>query len=229
LAEGQNPFVKIKERKISENRNRYVNPPEFRTLINAAENVWWKAFLSIAFSSGLRRNEILNLTWGDVDFEHQRISVTAKKVSEKIIAWEPKNRKNRLTPMSDETVSYLAAIQAAATEGHPYIFISPERLCHIKARQQKGKWNSRSELVNNLIRHFNLIRTKANIVACTIHDLRRSAITNWAKALPIQVVQELAGHADIKTTRTYYLAVRPEDMVTANKLMSKILTGMEDD
>jgi len=55
-----------------------------------------------------------------------------------------------------------------------------------------------------------------------LHDIHRSAITNWAKKLPIQVVQQLAGHSDIATTRKYYLAVRSEDLASASNLLNKI-------
>ena len=47
--------------------------------------------------------------------------------------------------------------------------------------------------------------------------------TDWAKKLPIQVVQELAGRSDISTTRKYYLSVRSEDLASANKFLNKIL------
>ncbi|MCX5635923.1 MAG: tyrosine-type recombinase/integrase, partial [Planctomycetota bacterium] len=90
-----------------------------------------------------------------------------------------------------------------------------------------GKWYERSELVNNLRVRFNTIRRHANVAECTIHDLRRSAITNWAQKLPIQVVQTLAGHADIKTTRKYYLAVRPEDFSSASKVLKHILSDAD--
>jgi integrase len=36
------------------------------------------------------------------------------------------------------------------------------------------------------------------------------AITNWAQKLPIQVVQQLAGHSDISTTRKYYSLSEPK-------------------
>ena len=81
----------------------------------------------------------------------------------------------------------------------PYVFVTPQRLKRIKERRRIGKWNSRSELINNMTKKYTEIRCKANIVKCTINDLRRSAITNWAHLLPIQVVQTLAGHADIIT------------------------------
>jgi len=85
-----------------------------------------------------------------------------------------------------------------------------------------GKWTPRSEVINNLSRDFNVMRCWANVAPCTLHDLRRSAITNWARRLPIQIVQTLAGHANITTTRKYYLAVCPEDLRKAGQLVDEL-------
>jgi len=74
-------------------------------------------------------------------------------------------------------------------------------------------------VVNNIARDFGVIRLHAGVAKRTLHDLRRSAITNWAQKLPIQVVQQLAGHSDISTTRKYYLAVRSEDLDFSGKLI----------
>jgi integrase len=229
LAEGQNPFAKIKERKTTENEIRYVKVEEYHKLVRATEKIWWNALFSLAYGSGLRRNEILHLTWADIDFENQRIKVNAKKGTEDILEWEPKNRKNRVVPMSDESSQLLVNIQAQAIEGHPYVFVSCKRLERIKERRKNGKWNPRSELINNLTRDFNVIRRRAKVAECTIHDLRRSAITNWAQSLPIQVVQTLAGHSNIATTKKYYLAVRSEDLASANQLLNSILAKTQDD
>jgi len=223
LAEGQNPFAKIKERKTTENEIRYVEIAEYLALMNKAKNLWWRGFLSIAYGSGLRRNEILNLTWKNIDFENQLITVAAKKESKKLIQWDPKSRRNRIVPMSDESTQFLADLQLRAKEGFPYIFVSPQRLKRIRERQKVGTWTPRSQIVNNLDRNFRLLRNKAGVDECVLHDLRRSAITNWAKKLPIQVVQQLAGHSDISTTRKYYLAVRSEDLASASKLLNKLL------
>jgi len=131
--------------------------------------------------------------------------------------------------MSDESSQLLVNIQAQAMEGHPYVFVSPKRLEQIKERRKIGMWNPRSELINNLTRDFNVIHSRANVAECTIHDLRRSAITNWAESLPIQVVQTLAGHTNIATTKKYYLAVRFEDFVAEGELLNSILAKTEDD
>ena len=223
LPEGQNPFAKIKRRKTTENKVRYVEIEEYRALANEAKDLWWNALISIAYGSGLRRNEILHLTWADVDFEIQQIYVNPKKETAKTVNWEPKDHEKRVVPMADETAQLLVNLQAQAKESFPYIFISPQRLERIRERQKAGKWNSRSDVINNFGRDFDIIRRRASIVECSFHDLRRSAITNWAGQLPIQVVQQLAGHSDISTTRKYYLTVRPEDLVTANKVLNDIL------
>jgi integrase len=131
--------------------------------------------------------------------------------------------------MSVESTQLLANIQAESEEGFPYIFISPKRLRRIKQREQAGRWNARSEVVNNLGRDFDVVRRRSGIEPCTLHDLRRSAITNWAQRLPIQVVQQLAGHSSITTTRKYYLTVRPEDMASANRVLDEILDSRKTD
>ena len=49
--------------------------------------------------------------------------------------------------------------------------------------------------------------------------------TNWfGQGLSEYDVMALAGHADIKTTRKYYLAVRDEDLSSASKVMRHILS-----
>jgi hypothetical protein len=161
--------------------------------------------------------------WKNSDFENQLITIVAKKESRELLVWDPKSRRNRIVPMADESAQLLADLQLKAKEGFPYIFISPQRLKRIRERQKIGTWTPRSQIINNLDRDSRILQCKAGIDKCVIHDLRRSAITNWAKKLPIQVVQELAGQSDISTTRKYYLAVRSEDLASANKLLNQIL------
>ncbi|MHC4155738.1 MAG: tyrosine-type recombinase/integrase [Planctomycetota bacterium] len=227
LAEGQNPFIRIKRRKVTDNKKRYVEVSEYKALMDAAEDSWWKTFIAVAYSSGLRLNEILHLTWKDIDFDNQWVNVTAKKAKDRIIAWEPKGRKNRVVPISEEALKLLVDIQVSALDGHPYIFIAPQRLERITERIRIGKWNERSEVIHNMTRNFNRIRTRARVDKCTIHDLRRSAITNWSKKLPIQVTHKLAGHSNIKTTLEYYLVVRPEDFKAAGEVVNEILQRAE--
>ena len=44
-----------------------------------------------------------------------------------------------------------------------------------------------------------------------IHTLRKNALTDWARTLPMHVVASYAGHANITTTSQYYLQVSESD------------------
>jgi len=158
LAEGQNPFAKLKKRKAANKPIRYVTVKEYRALMSKAKNLWWRALLSVGYNSGLRRNEILHLTWADIDFEEHRIRIAPKEQAKETIEWEPKDHEMRVVPMPQETGQLLANLQVEALEGYPYVFISRKRLKRIRERQRIGKWNSRSDVINNLGRNLASIR-----------------------------------------------------------------------
>ena len=123
----------------------------------------------------------------------------------------------------------LVDLQTTSAEGCPYVFVPLWRWKHIGAARQAGSWNENGKLLNNLHRRFRTRRMRAAVDNCTLHDLRRSCITNWARMLPIHVVQKLAGHSDIKTTQRYYLAVEEDDLAKAREVQSKILSAVSTD
>src|SRR3989339_994957 len=137
IRENCNPFAKIKQRKLAPKTIRYVSTKEYHTLVEN-NSLWWKAFLSVAYCCGLRRGEILNLTWKDVDFINQLIHVRAKEESKDILAWESKTHENRSVPMPEQTAQHLANLQLEAKEEFPYVFIWPERFERIKLLQKNG-------------------------------------------------------------------------------------------
>ncbi len=124
LREGQNPFARIKRRKVCQKPVNYVSVGEYLALESAAKNIWWKALISTAYGSGLRVGEILNLTWADIDFEHQQIHIVPKRETKETLDWEPKDREKRVAPMSDASVKFLAEMQAEAP-GWPPLYFYP--------------------------------------------------------------------------------------------------------
>jgi len=61
-------------------------------------------------------------------------------------------------------------------------------------------------------------RRHAGVAPCTLHDLRRSCITNRARELPAHVVRRLAGHSSLETTVRHYLSVQKEDLERARRV-----------
>ena len=88
------------------------------------------------------------------------------------------------------------------------------------------RWRTGQDLINNLLRRFKTICRRAGVGPYTIHDLRRSCITNWAHHLPVHVVRQLAGHSDMGTTQRYYLAVHDEDIRKAQRAQAALLDSV---
>jgi len=101
----------------------------------------------------------------------------------------------RMIPFPSQTVNLLAAWQSVAPEGCPYVFMEQARWDYYRRQIQADGWRAGQDLVNNLLRRFKTICRRAGAGPYTLHDIRRSCITNWAKHLPIYVVQQLAGHS----------------------------------
>jgi integrase len=94
---------------------------------------------------------------------------------------------------------------------------------HYRRRVAEGQWIQGQDLVNNVLRRFRTACRRAGVGPFTIHDLRGSCITNWARSLPIHVVQQLAGHSDIKTGQQYYLSVQSDDVTKAQRVQESLL------
>ncbi len=92
-----------------------------------------------------------------------------------------------------------------------------------RKQASEKQWRQSQDLVNNVLRRLKALCQRAGVPPHSVHDLRRSCITNWAKHLPIHVVQQLAGHSNIRTTQKYYLSVQSEDIKKAQRVQPKLL------
>jgi len=180
LPPGENPFGGIKQRKQSAKSIRYVTSEEYQKLQSAASPTWWKTLFTGAYTTGARLNEILNLTWSDVDFAQNRIRIASKEAGDTLAGWEPKDHEGRILPVPVEVMQLLADLQTEAPEGCPYVFVPGWRWDCIQKSRKAGTWQDEQRLVNNLNRRLETLRKRAGVGKLTYHDLRRSCLTNWA-------------------------------------------------
>ncbi len=223
LPRGRNPCLGIPMLRVASKRPRYVSPEEFERVYAQAPDSRWRAFLVMLYVTGLRFQEAMNLLWRDVDFETGQVHITRRTGEGLIQAWTPKDHEMRSLPLPHQAVGLLATWQSIAPEGCPYVFVEAGRWNYYRQAVRDGQWRPGQDLVNNVLRRFKTICRRAGLDSCTLHDLRRSCITNWAKQLPIHVVQQLAGHSDIQTTRQFYLSVQSEDVAKAQAVQAALL------
>jgi len=192
-------------------------------MIAVAGSTWWKAFITVAVTSGARKEEILNLTWRDIGFDDRTIRITAKTAEEfkgpggkeyETIAWAPKTYAARGVPVPDKTIALIRGLKDES-DGSPYAFISLDRLALINAKTAAGTRRARAETCNNVLRDFRALQREAAVrlgvkdwIIGNVHDIRRTYGTWMANAgIPMHTLCRWMGHSDIKVTQQFYLQV----------------------
>jgi len=132
----------------------------------------------------MRKNEVFNLTWDDIFFEHGLIRVRKAKMN-----------KERFVPMSQTLKKALLHLKATRTDDNPLVFPSPKT----------GK------PLNDIRRVILRIAKRAGIERkITPHRLRHSFATHLLESgVDLKTIQALLGHEDIKTTQIYTKVAMP--------------------
>lgn len=222
----ENPFRYIDTPKVRKKKIRVYSEMERQNILKAAYHYslqWdmqyrpqWDLLILVALVTGMRRAELLNCTWADIDFEQQVIHVTPKLDTPQTWRWDIKDSDERTLPLTDAVAQRLADHQAKQPEGYPYVFVPVGRYDVIQTLRGGGKWtysDSRLKVVNNFTPQFGKILKTAKVKPGQFHDLRRTAITNWfANGMSENDVMVLAGHSNFATTHEFYLAVA-DDLV----------------
>ena len=217
----ENPLRRVQNPRVPRKKVQIYSPEECADLIRTAKEfsskatLAWDAMIIVALCTGMRRGELLNTTWTDIDFAAKTIDVSPKKDTPATWKWHIKDNERRTLPLTENVVNLLAGMQAAQPEGYPYVFLPTCRYDHIQCRRQQGDWTIQHGVcpVNNFTRHFQKILLKAGIAQGEFHDFRRTCLTQWlTNGLSEYDVMQLAGHSDFETTRRFYLAVS-QDLV----------------
>lgn len=165
---------------------KYMTVEEIQIFISSEfKNEDFKTAVFLALFAGLRRGEIVGLSWDDIDFEKRIITV------QRSFAWyagkgyvmPTKNKRERVVPINDILLQTL--INKNNKEGNVVNL-------------------SLSHLTNSLPAHFKKIR----LPRYTFHDLRRTfATVMLSEGSDLKTVSRLLGHKDINVTCDYYAGI----------------------
>jgi integrase len=132
------------------------------------------AILVCALDTGMRRGEIITLTWQDVNLEERTIALQALNT---------KTIKRRVVPMSNRLHAELTWLWDLSTQ-------RPERRVF--------------GIANNFKRSFTGACKDASVLDFRFHDCRHTAATRWIQAgMSLQEVGRLLGHSQAQTTYRY--------------------------
>lgn len=175
--------------------------------------VRWGILIQMCLDTGMRRGELLNTTWCDIDFKGFTVDVSPKKDHVTRWEWHIKDTERRRLPLTAELVKLLAEHKVSQPQDNPYVFVPDARYKGIQELRDAHKWtvNAGRCPLAGFSSRFRRIRHLAKIESGTLHDLRRTCLSNWiTQGLSLHEVKELAGHASIETTERFYLAVRKD-------------------
>jgi integrase len=167
------PTKKVKLFPEKPNKLRVLSNDEFQKLHDAASD-FLKPILVIAVNTGMRRNEILNLTWDDIDLVRRHIYIG-----------DSKNNERRIIPINETLFRTLKALKKSSQ--NKYLFA-----------------NRNGGAVKSVKKAFWGALRRSGIAHCRLHDLRHTFASNLVMAgVDIVTVQELMGHKDISMTKRY--------------------------
>jgi site-specific recombinase XerD len=151
---------------------------EVTDILSCIENIKHKAIISIIYSAGLRRGEVINMSISDIDSSRMTVFIRGAK-----------GKKDRYSLLSQKT---LATLRKYFPRHKPktYLFEGPP-----------GKKYSASSIRKILESAVNKAKIKKPV---TPHTLRHSFATHLLEdGVDLRYIQELLGHASSKTTEIY--------------------------
>jgi integrase/recombinase XerC/integrase/recombinase XerD len=147
-----------------------------------------RAMFELAYSSGLRAEELVSLQLGDVDHDGEQLRV------------EGKGRKTRVVPVGEPAMAAvrtyldrarpaLAATAAPPGAGEPlFLSRSGRRLSTSDVRRRMRRWTTRASTAGE----------------ATPHSLRHSFATHLLDGgADLRAIQEMLGHASVSSTQIY--------------------------
>jgi integrase len=169
-------IAKVKQLNGASKRKRFLSIEEMDELIEAC-GTHLKPIVITALNSGMRKGEILNLTWDEnVDLKHNFIFLKGD---------ETKNREDREIPLTPALKKCLISLPRRLNTNYVFFDETGKRYGDVK----KG---------------FKAALTRAKIHNFRFHDLRHTFASHLIMSgTPLLTLSKYLGHRDIKSTEIY--------------------------
>jgi len=188
-----NPAKTVKLLKEPPGRLRYLVPEEIERLLDACSD-HIRPIVIAALNTGMRKSEILNLRWKEVDLRNRKITVI-----------NAKNNESRVIPINQTLHQELLTLSEKDKGEHVFSDRNGQPYGDIK----KG---------------FSSALNRAGIEDFRFHDLRHTFGSHLVmQGVDLKTVQQVMGHKDIKMTMRYS-HLSPEYVQEAMERLDKLWT-----
>jgi integrase len=177
-----NPFERQKLCMVPESAPTFFSVSDFGRLVLAIRDKWFRSLVIFAVLTGLRRAEIINLRWTDVDFERKTVRVESNA------DFKTKAGKRRTIALTATAIVILSEIRSAG--GTDHIFSFRGKRIRAALLSKKLKRAVKDAMLEDQRLHF--------------HSLRHT-FASWLaqKGTSLYEIQKLLGHKNITTSQIY--------------------------
>ena len=168
-----NPCKAVKLFKENNQRVRFLEREEIdKLLVNCSEHL--KPIVTVALHTGMRKGEILGLTWHNIDIKRNIVHLL-----------DTKNGEKREVPMNE--IAQKTIIGVLKHSDSPYIFC-----------------NKNGRPYGDIKKSFLTAIKKSDIIDFRFHDLRHTFASHLVMSgIDLNTVRELLGHKSLEMTLRY--------------------------
>lgn len=204
-----NPLVNVRRPKQVRKPAKAFTETQVKSLLASIEDPLFARIVRFALATGMRRGEILGLSWKDVDFERKTVSVNQsviRKDGKEIISTDLKNASSRRTLSIDAATLEALRVQRAYDEGLKAQREDFSDLDLVFCREDGSplRQNSVSVLTRKLF-------DAQGFEGYTFHSFRHTHATLLIKhGVNFKIVQYRLGHSTFQQTMDTYSHVTPD-------------------
>lgn len=205
-----NPVTLVSRLKLPHMEMEFLDTFDIKTLLETAKAEFpnFYPLLQTALATGMRRGELLALTWNDLDFDRKLIRVNKSFHNGSVE--ETKTKKSvRNICIPENLINVLLEWKKVAPKSK-VVFCS-----------STGSYLDPNNMIK---RYFKPCLAKAGIKNIRFHDLRHTyASLMIAKKMPIKFIQQQMGHSSIQVTLDKYGHLMPELYEIGASVMNDIV------
>lgn len=207
-----NPVQRIKKLKVIKEEMQFLTKEEIDTALEVALKSYpdFYPLLLTAIYTGMRRGELLGLTWDYVNFKKSTI-----KVKNTLYKGKLSTPKTKTSLREIHTPSFVMSILKELKEN-----AQPNEM-NLVFIQANGKCMDADNMIK---RRFNKVLDEAGIAKIRFHDLRHTyASLLLAKDVNIKYIQKQMGHASFEITMNTYAHLMPEVYVSSEVKIDELI------
>ena len=200
------PHPKLREGKD------FMNREQVRQYIQCLneEPLFYRTMVNLMIFTGLRRGEVVGLQWGDIDLEQRTLQVIRNVIRDTksesgIYIGTPKTEDGaRTIALSSYLVGLLKSWKEEQVTRRGVLLPT----AYVFSNAEDPYWPLYPTTVTAWVHDFEVKHTLPKV---SPHDLRHTAATLALQSgANLKTVQDMLGHADFKTTATYYTGITEE-------------------